>query len=365
MKISSIGRFAMGLTAVAIALGSASSAFAANKTWSKGASSTTWSTSGNWTPGGQPAAGDTATFGSTGQGIVNLLSASNRLSGMTVQAGTVYNFTGNAIRFNGGTTLTNNGTATFNLLNAFGSATLTIAGTGTSTVKGFATDGGSGAGTLSIASVVNMDASSPNNATALQVTTGGQLNVGTYVTTSSVSVTDGNISGFGDGVSFMDVTANGVYLNGGTTTMYIKDVTNFDKMVSQDIVAEPVIETALNYGGTLDLDLSVLAGNAFISNTQYQLFKFDPAQVSGDFGAVQFSNAGSTPYSSVTWSGPTAGVWQSTAGTNGQYFIFDQNTGYLVVVPEPSTIVFAGIGVGMAGWSAWKKRRLAKVLAKK
>jgi len=34
------------------------------------------------------------------------------------------------------------------------------------------------------------------------------------------------------------------------------------------------------------------------------------------------------------------------------------------VVPEPSTIAFAGIVIGMAGWSAWEKRRLAKVLAK-
>ena len=37
----------------------------------------------------------------------------------------------------------------------------------------------------------------------------------------------------------------------------------------------------------------------------------------------------------------------------------------VVPVPEPSTITIAGIGIGMAGWSAWKKRRVAKGLAKK
>jgi len=39
--------------------------------------------------------------------------------------------------------------------------------------------------------------------------------------------------------------------------------------------------------------------------------------------------------------------------------------GPVVPVPEPSTITIAGIGIGMAGWSAWKKRRVAKGLAKK
>jgi hypothetical protein len=39
--------------------------------------------------------------------------------------------------------------------------------------------------------------------------------------------------------------------------------------------------------------------------------------------------------------------------------------GPVVPVPEPSTITIAGIGIGLAGWSAWKKRRVAKGLVKK
>ena len=31
--------------------------------------------------------------------------------------------------------------------------------------------------------------------------------------------------------------------------------------------------------------------------------------------------------------------------------------GQLTVVPEPSTIVFAGIGLAMFGWSTWTRRR--------
>jgi len=310
---------------------------------------------------GAPATNDTATFGATGQGTVNLAAVSNRLNGMTIGAGTTYQFTGSAIRFNAGTTLTNNGTATFDSLSAFGGGTLTLAGSGTSVVKAFGTDGGVGPGTLTIASSVKLNATSPLNATNLQVVTNGALDVGAFTTAAALTVTDGDISGPGDGVTYMDVTANGVYLNGGTTTMYIKNASLYDQINS----ASGATPKDLAYGGILDLDLSILAGNKFVDYTQYQLFTFDPTSVSGDLSGIAFTNAGSTPYSSLTWSGPVGGVWTSTETADFRYFTFDQNTGVLMIVPEPSTIVFAGLGIGMAGWSAWRKRRLAKVLAKK
>ena len=34
----------------------------------------------------------------------------------------------------------------------------------------------------------------------------------------------------------------------------------------------------------------------------------------------------------------------------------------LVIVPEPDTIIFAGIGIGMAAWSIWKRRRIAQIM---
>jgi hypothetical protein len=33
----------------------------------------------------------------------------------------------------------------------------------------------------------------------------------------------------------------------------------------------------------------------------------------------------------------------------------------LLFVPEPSTLVFAGIGLAMGGWRMWKKRRLKQL----
>jgi hypothetical protein len=35
-----------------------------------------------------------------------------------------------------------------------------------------------------------------------------------------------------------------------------------------------------------------------------------------------------------------------------------------VIVPEPDTIIFAGIGIGMAAWSIWKRRRIAQITAR-
>jgi len=33
----------------------------------------------------------------------------------------------------------------------------------------------------------------------------------------------------------------------------------------------------------------------------------------------------------------------------------------LLFVPEPSTLVFAGIGLAMGGWRIWKNRRLKQL----
>lgn len=33
-----------------------------------------------------------------------------------------------------------------------------------------------------------------------------------------------------------------------------------------------------------------------------------------------------------------------------------------VIIPEPDTIIFAGIGIALAGWSIWKRRRVARIL---
>jgi hypothetical protein len=53
-------------------------------------------------------------------------------------------------------------------------------------------------------------------------------------------------------------------------------------------------------------------------------------------------------------------IWQSDwAGSTDTKLVFNESTGQLVVVPEPSTMVFAGIGVMMSGWSLVCRQRRA------
>ena len=49
--------------------------------------------------------------------------------------------------------------------------------------------------------------------------------------------------------------------------------------------------------------------------------------------------------------------WISPGATDGTYLVFQAASGNFIVVLEPSTIVFAGLGVAMSGWLMWKKRR--------
>jgi hypothetical protein len=48
-----------------------------------------------------------------------------------------------------------------------------------------------------------------------------------------------------------------------------------------------------------------------------------------------------------------AGVKDTNGGVTGSVTQF-------VIVPETATIALAGIGITMAGWSVWKRRRIGR-----
>ena len=79
--------------------------------------------------------------------------------------------------------------------------------------------------------------------------------------------------------------------------------------------------------------------------------------VAGDFTSVTLTG---TSYGTVSFTKVDADRWQTSYLGNGQEFSFftsGANAGVLFAVPEPSSIVFAGIGVAMFGWSTWTRRR--------
>ena len=88
---------------------------------------------------------------------------------------------------------------------------------------------------------------------------------------------------------------------------------------------------------------------------------------SGNLAGITLSAAG-TDFDGMTFYQGTDGDWYTgwdgvngavPSGWNaaGQELKFSQSTGTLTVVPEPSTIVFAGIGMAMFGWSTLTRRR--------
>ena len=125
-------------------------------------------------------------------------------------------------------------------------------------------------------------------------------------------------------------------------------------------------------GGALELDASSLGSNLYGLGTVWGLFSGvnytagspSPLNGSSNFSVFAMSNASSSSpyYGTFTRFGQE---WYSPIATDGTYLVFQAQTGNLVVVPEPSTMVFAGLGVAMSGWTMWKKRRLSKLLAAK
>ena len=122
---------------------------------------------------------------------------------------------------------------------------------------------------------------------------------------------------------------------------------------------------AINFGGSLNVDWAQVGSSTFANYTAFDLF--DGGSYAGNFSSVALVGA-TAPYASLTFT-QNGSEWSTQPfvgeGGQNQWLVFQSQSGNLVVVPEPSTIVFAGLGVAMSGWTMWKKRRLSKLLAAK
>jgi hypothetical protein len=116
----------------------------------------------------------------------------------------------------------------------------------------------------------------------------------------------------------------------------------------------------VTYGGSLAIDFT---SGGFANFDAWQLFSgsghsghFDEVTATGSYGSLRFNYLGD-------------GEWQATGGSLGEgqsLSFYEDNShaiggryqaGQLVLVPEPSTIVIAGVGVLLAGWRAFSRRR--------
>lgn len=228
-------------------------------------------------------------------------------------------------------------------LTKVGSGTLTLTSVGTYTYSGLTTVSAGGLvinGSLDNSSVVVVDAGgvvggSGTIVNSVTVNSGGTLAPGlagglSLFTVGPLSLQDGSLA------SFRIV---------GTGQLAGTAGTNYD---SVKITGSPA-----SLGGTVRLQFG--DASPFATGEVFQLFAFDGGSSVGNFSSVVASGIGA--YSAVSFYRTGLEEWTSTFGTSEQFLRFDERTGSLVVVPEPSTWGMLLAGGAAAGISALCRRR--------
>jgi hypothetical protein len=160
-----------------------------------------------------------------------------------------------------------------------------------------------------------------------------------------------SINAFGGG-------AIGTLLNFENTTLGAGNTLNLD--FNEDLTRDLLITSGtLNWDGNVALNLTNLGEVA--NGSEWNFFNDpDNGYFTGAFAGTLdgISLAATDTYTGLTFS-KTGSLWTSTATVGGQQFTFNETTGVRAVVPEPSSIAAAGIGLAMLGWRRLARRRRA------
>ncbi len=345
---------------------------AAAYTWqstSGGTPGRNWATGTSW-QGGVPPAGNDLVFGAAG--LPANLTTNNNLgngfivNGLSFTGSTAYTFIGNSLELRGD--ITNSSSAN---VQTFGT------GFDVTTNKG---------------STVNLVTSGSfyfgNNTfttpDGLAVSGGGSLRVRNQID-GNVSTAAGTTLIFdqGAGATIGDLTANGItqfgvlsaapqvnsFTAGASSQTFLGLVDENNSYVNMN--TDDLGATA-SFGGLLSLDFATwtMDPNTLTNGTQIPLFNNNGLNTglsySGNFSSVV---ATGTSTAFPTAYGPIVGAWTLDGGNwkspniaNGanpaQYFEFQPSIGSLVVVPEPTQMVFvAGVGAALGMWRLRKLRR--------
>jgi len=414
----------LALVAGGIVASLPSEAMAATRTWTNASSTASgnklkWGTTAqfatNWSGNTNPTAADTAIFSGT-----NTLTSNIALQGGPISIGrmnflsgtTAYSFTTQTLVINGDGSIPNVGiqndsgkTQTFtsvrvgsptvhaNSSGAGSALALTavdlqgnyFAVGGDTTVTGLTGSAGStyevksggtqvvtfaegnSVGTLKVNG--NVTSSGDSNSTTLDIQ-GGAYTGGSTFKKASITSGELNLSDLSFASLVLLDTAGASYNQGagGFTKMDV----GYDGADATFSLVSTQPGAGFTLGGSLLLDGTTMGSSPLAIGLTWNLFQgvnFTAGSASApndasNFSALVLADGGSgSPYAGTfTRFGQE---WASPMATDGTYLVFQAATGNLVVVPEPSTIVFAGLGVAMSGWTMWKKRRLSKILAAK
>lgn len=130
---------------------------------------------------------------------------------------------------------------------------------------------------------------------------------------------------------------------------------DFNEDLSRDLL---ITSGTLNWDGNVALNLTNLGEVA--NGSSWNFFNDGVLGNTGDYAGTLsgISLAATDTYNDLTFS-KSGSLWTSTSTVGGQRFTFDETSGVLAVVPEPSSIAAAGIGLAMLGWRRLARRRRA------
>lgn len=375
-------------------------AFAASYTWTNGSGDGLWSTGSNWTPvftNGQPLE---LTFDAVSGTSINDLAAGTTLQSLTFTASAGASFLDNTDNtdFSLNALTVASGGIVRNLsadeqrirfrLQVDNNLELNAAGAGTLVVESL--DGGAGitktgAGVLSLVSNGGITGNYSGN---ISLTAGTTLfDYEANFASSSVTLAAGATM---EVYSYLETVVSAGVLNPGTRfgdptgpllysmrssdlTMQGTNETNFSianhgnpvigEQQNYIELTSPTGTASLVYGGVVAINFE--NSNTYAIGTTWDLIKTDATTVADRTGTLAgIATTGLGPYAGLTFTVLSAGtgsgdaVWRSGwAGSTDTMLEFREASGQLVVVPEPSTMVFAGMGAALSGWSMWRRRR--------
>ncbi len=211
--------------------------------------------------------------------------------------------------------------------------------------------------------------------TTIQSGTGGKLLMNGTISGSSTTTSYGYLGGSGTFRGAVIVSSGTLAPGGSSAGGEIVDTVGALTMASLSLGSSATTQlmitgtaaslydqvvafgsAGLTYGGNLELTLT--GSQAYALNTTFNLFQ-NFATRSGSFSSVSLA-AGGTPYDGLVFVNVGGGIWETGAmgGPLNEYLRFEQSTGNLIVVPEPSTYAMALAGLACGGRQMWRRRRL-------
>ena len=221
----------------------------------------------------------------------------------------------------------------------------------------------SGGGTLIL--------SGSNAFTGSTAVTGGSLLVNGILSSTTTTVSGGLLGGSGTVGGAVQLAAGGTIAPGaapgGTGILTLGSLSGTGGTFAMNITGTGAGQSdQLVTGGTLNYSgntLQISLAGTYANGSSWDLFDFTTP--SGTLAAISPMVADSA-YNGLAWglSGTSAnsydqrygaGIWLSDWSTGGQRFTFNQASGVLTVVPEPSTFAMAGAGIAALAAMRWRR----------